>query len=89
MRIGDVELCHWTEVTQDRQTKNFKVKRHHYTECDCENCPFSWEDRGYEGECYDYGCVMDKGQNALCAPLWACLLPRWIKRLIKKLKKWD
>ena len=25
MRIGDVELCHWTEVTQDRQTKNFKV----------------------------------------------------------------
>ena len=56
---------------------------------DCEHCAFSWEDRGYEGECYDYGCVMDKGQNALCAPLWACLLPRWIKRLIKKLKKWN
>ena len=22
----------------------------------CENCPAGWEDRGYEGECYDCGC---------------------------------
>lgn len=25
--------------------------------CDCETCPLSWEDRGYEGDC-DCGCVV-------------------------------
>ena len=93
MRIGDVMLCHWTEVTQDRQTKNFKVKRHHYTERDCENCPFSWESRGYEGECYDDGCRMAKPRLDIpyvcVAKTWVCLLPRWVKRLIKRMRGWE
>lgn len=25
---------------------------------DCENCPLGWEERGYEGECYDCGCMV-------------------------------
>jgi hypothetical protein len=25
---------------------------------ECENCPLGWEERGYEGECYDYGCMV-------------------------------
>jgi len=25
---------------------------------DCEHCPLGWEDRGYEGECYDCGCMV-------------------------------
>ena len=25
---------------------------------DCEECPAGWEDRGYEGECYDCGCII-------------------------------
>lgn len=24
----------------------------------CENCPAGWEDRSYEGECYDCGCLI-------------------------------
>ena len=87
MRIGDVMLCHWTEVTQDRQTKNFKVKRHHYTEPDCENCPCSWESISYEGECEACGCYFsDQDFNT---PTWICLLPRWVKRLIKRMRGWD
>ena len=28
----------------------------------CENCPASWEDRSYEGECNDFGCqIMGHG----------------------------
>ena len=26
----------------------------------CEYCPLGWEERGYEGECYDCGCVVDE-----------------------------
>ena len=25
---------------------------------DCEYCPLGWEERGYEGECYDCGCMV-------------------------------
>ena len=27
------------------------------TEAECEYCPLGWEERGYEGECYDCGCM--------------------------------
>lgn len=62
-------------------------------ECDCENCPFSWESRGYEGECYDDGCRMAKPRldtpYVCVAKTWVCLLPRWVKRLIKRMRGWD
>lgn len=29
-------------------------------QADCEYCPLGWEERGYEGEYYDYGCHVNK-----------------------------
>lgn len=47
--------------------------------CDCENCPMAWEDRNYEGECGDCGCLFDYNFNV---PIWKCMLPNGIKRKI-------
>ena len=52
---------------------------------DCGNCPMSWEDRSYEGECNDCGCLFDYDFNV---STWKCMLPKWIKRMIaKRIKK--
>ena len=48
---------------------------------DCENCPMGWEERGYEGECSDCGCLFDYHFNV---PIWKCMLSRKIKRAIYK-----
>ena len=59
----------------------------HYTEIscwydsNCENCPMCWEDRSYEGECNDCGCLFDYNFKV---PIWKCMLPRWIKNFIIK-----
>lgn len=37
--------------------KNAKLK------ADCEYCPLGWEERSYEGECYDCGCLVDEDQE--------------------------
>ena len=29
-------------------------------QADCEYCPLGWEERGYEGECYDCGCYVNE-----------------------------
>lgn len=60
----------WTEVSV-------------WYDCDCEYCPMSWENRGYEGECNDCGCLFDNDFNV---PVWKCMLPDWIKRKIAKRK---
>ena len=79
MKIGDV-VVYKTKYLEKNKIDCMR---------DCENCPFSWESRGYEGECYDYGCMIDKKPSVCIAPLWACALPRWIKGLIKKFKGWE
>ena len=61
------------------------VSRKYGFEPDCENCCMGWEDCGYEGECYDCGCCFDYDFNV---PLWKCMLPYRIKKLIKKVKRW-
>lgn len=48
---------------------------------DCETCPLSWEDRGYEGECYDCGCVV---YGDLYGDKLICHFPDFIKRMIRK-----
>ena len=69
--------------------KNGKSK--HWTELclwydnDCENCPCGWEDRSYEGECYDCGCYISKDGD-FSAPTLVCMLPNWVKRILLKLK---
>ena len=30
---------------------------------DCEYCPLGWDERGYEGECYDYGCLVNEDKE--------------------------
>lgn len=52
--------------------------------CDCENCPLSWEDRSYEGDC-DCGC-MAYG-DYLGGAKFICRLPQFIKRKITKWKQ--
>lgn len=55
-------------------------------DCDCENCPMGWDVYSYEGECEDCGCCFDYHFNV---PLWKCMLPHWVKELIKRIKKWN
>lgn len=44
----DEAICAWT-----------RMELH----ADCEYCPLGWEDRGYEGECYDCGCMVYEDIN--------------------------
>lgn len=53
--------------------------------CDCENCPCSWECQSYEGECEDCGCLISKDGD-FSAPLCICMLPWWMKNIILKMK---
>ena len=48
-------------------------------ELDCENCPLSWEDRGYED--VDCGCyAAEPGEEY--PRLAICMLPNWIKKIL-------
>lgn len=55
-------------------------------ECDCEHCPLSWEDRGYEGECNDCGCYMAEYPDDSPKTILICMLPKWIKRILLRYK---
>lgn len=79
-KIGDIAIEKWQEGS-GKDTVN-----HYYTECDCEHCVMGWDDMSYEGECGDCGCCFDYHFNV---PKWKCALPRWIKKLIKKVKGWE
>lgn len=79
--IGDLALGHW-EVWR----VNGKDEFHICLDPDCENCRFGWECMSYEGECEDCGCYIDHDFNT---PKWICALPRWTKKLIKKVKGWE
>lgn len=59
---------------------------HLWYDIDCENCPFGWECRSYEGECIDCGCLVSKDGD-FSTPTWICMLPNWVKNIILKLKK--
>lgn len=61
---------HWTEL-------------HCWYECDCENCPLSWEVRGYDD--VDCGCYMAEYGDYPKTDL-ICKLPRWIKKILLKHK---
>lgn len=52
---------------------------------DCENCPLSWEDRSYEGECNDCGCFVYGDLYEGGKPI--CHLPMWIKQTIAGVKQ--
>ncbi len=52
--------------------------------CDCENCSLSWEDRSYEGECNDCGCLV---YGDLYGNKFLCRFPEFIKWKIAKRKQ--
>lgn len=79
MRIGDTESYKIEYIQNGKKI----VKRG--LEPDCEHCCMGWEDRGYEGECNDCGCCFNYEFDV---PIWKCVLPYWVKRLIKKIKGW-
>ena len=50
---------------------------------DCETCPLSWEDMGYDGECYDCGCIV---HGDFYGDKLICRFPNFIKSIIWKIK---
>ena len=62
---------HWTEL-------------HCWYECDCENCPLSWEERGYD-DC-DCGCYMAEVGKDYPRTLLICMLPNWVKKILLRHK---
>ena len=52
-------------------------------DCDCENCPFSWEHWSYEGDC-DCGCMW---YDDLYGYKLVCYLPLFAKQIIYRIKE--
>lgn len=51
---------------------------------ECEECPLSWEERSYEGECGDCGCYL---YGDLYSNKPVCGFPMFIKQIILNWKK--
>lgn len=51
---NEVEFEH---SSMDGAIYHFNSLKHETFEC--ERCPLGWEERGYEGECYDCGCFVN------------------------------
>lgn len=68
-----VRPIRWIRRTSSKILKS----RYH----DCAVCPCSWEDRSYEGECSDCGCV---AYRDLYGDRLLCQLPDWAKRMIRE-----
>lgn len=85
--IGNIriETFHFGEFDKNGKRKYWTELRCWY-ECDCEHCPLSWEERGLE-DC-DCGCYMAEYSNDYPKSMLICMLPYWVKRLIKKIKGW-
>lgn len=81
IHIGDLEFFTCRTVYL-----NGKCKREFDLDPDCENCFFSWECISYEGECEDCGCYIDHDFNV---SKFYCAIPWRIKKLIKKIKRWE
>ena len=55
---------------------------HCWHECDCENCPLSWEEWGLED--VDCGCYMAEFGEDYPRLAVICMLPNWIKKILLK-----
>ena len=57
----DCDEAHSFKVnSMDRAMKKWREMQ---LQADCEYCPLGWEERGYEGECYDCGCMVKEDTN--------------------------
>jgi len=43
--------------------KAMKIWNEFVLQADCEYCPLGWEERSYEGECYDCGCFVKENKD--------------------------
>lgn len=84
-KIGgfNISTFHYGGFDKKGKHKNW-TELHCWYECDCENCPLSWEDKDYWGECNDCGCYMAEVGEDCPKTLLICMLPRWIKKIIYK-----
>lgn len=84
--IGNIHIdtCHYGSYENGKH-KSWTELNCWYEE-DCEHCPFSWEDRGYEGEVYDCGCYMAERGNDYPKTFMICMLPNWIKKILLRHK---
>lgn len=80
IHIGNLELGAWTVYSNEGKRIELDL------DPDCEHCPFGWDCTSYEGECEDCGCYINYEFDT---PKFFCALPRWIKKLIKKVKGWE
>ena len=87
--IGNIhiETFHYGSFENDKHKQWTEL--HCWYECDCECCPLSWEERGYESECYDCGCHMAEISEDYPRILLICMLPNWVKKILlrRKIKK--
>lgn len=85
--IGNFHIStfHYGDFDKNGKSKHW-TELHCWVECDCEYCPLSWENEGYEGECYDYGCYMAEQGKDYPKTVLICMLPNWIKKILLKHK---
>ena len=81
--IGNIKITsmHYSKPIENSKEWENYTNINCWYDCDCENCPMGWEDMSYEGECNDCGCLFD---HDFKVPIWKCMLPEWIKKLIVK-----
>lgn len=82
-KVGKLEI-----YVKEVKRAGKKWREYSFAANNCEDCPMGWEDRGYEGECNDCGCLFD---HDFRVPLWKCLLPDWVlARIAKRIKRrWE
>ena len=84
--IGNIRTnsTHYSKAIENSSEWKHYTTINGWYDCDCGDCPMGWEERNYEGACDDCGCLFDYDFNV---PIWKCMLPDWIKKLIIKHKR--
>ena len=85
--IGNIHINTFHYASFDNGKHKNWTELHCWYEQDCEHCPLGWEDRGYEGECYDCGCYMAERGKDYPKTMLICMLPKWIKKILLNHRK--
>jgi hypothetical protein len=84
--IGNFHIGTFHYGSYENDKPKYWTELHCWYECDCEHCQLSWEDRSYEGECYDCGCYMAEYGKDYPKTDLICMLPNWIKKILLRYK---
>lgn len=85
-KIGNIHIWTFHYYSYVNGERKSWTELNCWYEEDCEHCPLYWEDRKYEGECYDYGCYMAECGNEYPKTFMICMLPDWIKKILLRRK---